>query len=209
MVQRVICVIRMAGCLLFLSGCILPYTYPRLSYTPHLTVDAPCNELHAFRVDFTKHGADIDSFIPEDGKQQLSKISLASTPDVPAQMKLSADYGFAVIGVALNYRVHTNHSVAVRIYRPGFQLVEIRSWEREEKIVWKSAPELAAQEETLDRLFPVDRLDTDCKTDEHKASLLFGASEYKRLSTKSPSEADTARLTRKGDALRALADEYG
>ncbi len=198
---------RLAGCVLLLSGCIVPYTYPRLSYTPRIPVDAPCDELNVFRVDFTKHSTDIDSFVPEDGMQQLSRVAPATTETVPPQVKLSADYGFAVIGGALNYLVHTNHSVGLRVYRPGFELVEFRSWERRDKVVWKSAPDLAAQEETLDRLFPIGRLDTECKAEEHKAALLFGASEYERLSAKSSADDDTVRLTRKAAALRAIADK--
>src|SRR6266436_5073668 len=155
-------------CPLLLSGCIIPYTYPRLSCTPGLAFDAPVEVVHAFRVDFTNYTADIGSFLPEDGVQQLSEISLDSAPNVPAQAKLSVDYGFLLIGVALNYFIHTNHTVGLRIYRPGFELVEIHSWERGEQIAWKPATDIAAREETLHRLFPISRLDPECKTEQHK-----------------------------------------
>lgn len=200
--QRALQICCCVVCLPFLCGCIVPYAYPRLSYTPQFTVDVPRDELHAFRVDFTNHGADLDSFLPEDGLQQLSEISLDTTAKVPGQPKLSADHGFAVIGVALNYIVHTNHTVGLRIYRPGFELVEIHSWEDGDNIVWISAPDIAAQEQVLDRMFPINRLDHNCKAKQHTRAMLFGASEYDRLAGEALDVEDQNRLRSKAVVLR-------
>ena len=115
--------------------------------------------------------SDVEPFLPEGGLQVLSEISLDAVADVPAQVKLSADYGVAVIGIALNYFVHTNHTVALRIYRPGFELVELHSWERGGQAVWKPADGVVAQEQVLDRLFPIDRLAVQAPDEEDSQRL--------------------------------------
>jgi hypothetical protein len=129
-----------------------------------------------------------------------------------------------VLGIALNYPVYTSHTVAMRLYRPGYDLVEIDSWQLPEKVAWKKAPDLAAQEKELDRLM----LTTDeasrpaiwlgrtlrpgSASAAHRQALLFGASEYERLAASAQSShpnpnESSRRLVEKAGTLRALADK--
>jgi hypothetical protein len=122
---------------------------------------------------------------------------------VPAQIKSSVSYGFVVIGVALNYLTYTDHTMALRLYRPGFDLVEIKSWESAREVIWTPAADLAAQEQALDNLF--SQLDRKCKLSTYAECLEFGASEYERLSREVVSERDSQRLDAKACALGDMA----
>src|SRR5262249_55337083 len=106
-------------------------------------------------------------FAPGPGTGRLSKVLAKHDDAVPAQIKPSVTYGFAVIGVALNYLTYTDHTMAVRLYRPGFDLVEIKSWDAVREVAWTPAPDLAGRETALDNLFRVDQLDRDCKLPAH------------------------------------------
>jgi len=97
--------------------------------------------------------------------------------------------------------VHSSASVGLRLYRPGFELIEIKSWGRADKIDWKVAAGLEVQEGALDKLFPVDGHTSG------KEAFLFGASEYERLAANVLSDDDRARLDSKAKALREIAGE--
>ncbi len=184
------------------SGCILPFAYPTLSSTPRVELGTASSNVHAFRVDFTNHTADLIVGDRGRGTERLSKVSIASTGAVPAQFVPSASYGLLILGVALNYPTLTSHTVALRVYRPGFELVEIESWTRGQKITWTAAPDLASQERALDSLFPLSQLDKECTAREHHEALLFGATEYDRLAGEARREEDQNRLNLKAVILR-------
>src|SRR5262249_37497700 len=95
--------------------------------------------------------------------------------------------------------------MAVRLYRPGFDLVEIKSWDAVREVAWTPAPDLAGRETALDNLFRVDQLDRDCKLPAHIECLEFGASEYERLSRDAALDSDSERLDAKARALREIA----
>jgi hypothetical protein len=191
-----------------LSGCLVPYcAYPTLAYTPKVKLESVASEVHAFRVDITRANADVDVFSASPGYERLSEIPVTKTDEVPAQVKPSVSYGFVVIGIALNYLTHTSHSVAVRIYRPGYELVEIKSWDGMNKVTWKPAPDLEAQEKTLDALFPLKQLDPGCESAMHRSALLFGLAEYERLATLARSQDQQERLTTKASKLRERVNE--
>ncbi len=193
------------SCLPLFSGCILPYcAFPTVSYTPRVNIEDADN-VHAFRVDFTNDTGDMSVFAPGPGTGRFSSVTAKRDNAVPAQIKPSVSYGFVVIGVALNYLTYTDHTMAVRLYRPGFDLVEIRSWEAARDVTWTPAPDLAAQEEALDNLFQVDQLDRDCKLPTHIECLKFGASEYERLSREATLKGDSQRLDAKARTLRDIA----
>lgn len=194
-------------CLPFLSGCILPYcAYPKIDYTPAVSLDAKSSEVRAFRVDITKPTADLSVFVGP-VYERLSEIPVTNTDEVPTQVKPSVSYGFVVIGIALNYLTHTSRSLAVRLYRPGFELVEISSWERVHRVAWKASADLEAQEKTLDGLFRVGRLESGSTAERHKDALLFGAAEYDRLAGAASSPEQRERLVEKATKLRDLANK--
>ncbi|MBI3864080.1 MAG: hypothetical protein HY290_19530 [Planctomycetia bacterium] len=189
-------------CLPLLSGCVLPWcAYPTVSYTPRVNF-ANAGNVHAFRVDFTNATGDVSVFAPGPGTGRLSRVT-GNRDAVSAQIKPAVSYGFVVIGVALNYLTFTDHTMAVRLYRPGFELVEIKSWESGREVAWTSAADLAAQEKALDNLF--DQLDPDCKLRTHTECLEFGASEFERLSREAASAGDSQRLDAKARTLREFA----
>jgi hypothetical protein len=194
-------------CLPFLGGCLFPYcAYPKLDYTPSLRLDASPKEVHVFRVAITRPTADLSVFVGP-VYERLSEVPASSTDEVPAQVKPSFTYGFVVIGVALNYLTHSSHSVAVRLYRPGYELVEIKSWERKHRVAWHPAPDLEAQETSLDTLLPLGLLEPGSKSAAHQDALLYGASEYERLAALTRSEDHHARLASKARKLRERAKE--
>jgi hypothetical protein len=71
---------------------------------------------------------------------------------VPPQTQVALDYGWIADCVALTYRSHTHHTVLVRLYRPGWQTVEIKAWDQVGPIAWKEAADLPARERAVDDL---------------------------------------------------------
>src|SRR4029077_15165283 len=138
-----------------LSGCLVPYAYPKISWTPSVSVRANPEEVRAFRVDVTGDVVDIG----ESDRYTLSPITPISGDREPSQARISLEYGYYVVGIALNYPVHHGHSTLLRLYRPGYQLVEIKSWEFPGKIAWIPAPDLAAQEKAVDDLLSVPSIE--------------------------------------------------
>jgi hypothetical protein len=206
-----------------LPGCLIPYGFPKVSQTPLLSLGNDPGEIHAFRVDITREFADISGV----DNWTFSEVSPWSMGWVLPQTKVSATYGIFVFGVALNYPVYMSHSLALRVYRPGFDLVELDSWDIPAEIVWKQAADLCSQERALDRLLLMSaeedenkprqwltvgsRLSPGSQSAEHRRVLLFGASEYERLASKATasgpeSEAANSRLQSKAQELRKLAD---
>jgi hypothetical protein len=194
-------------CLPYAAGCILPYcAYPKLDYTPPVELGTQAGDVRAFRIDITKPTADMSVFVGP-VYERLTELPVTNTDEVAAQLKPSVTYGFVVIGIALNYLTHTSHSVALRVYRPGFELVEIQSWGRAHRVAWNPAPDLDAQEKALDTLLPVCRLEAGSKAVPHRDALLFGATEYERLAPMASSAEQRQRLRDKADRLRDRAKE--
>jgi hypothetical protein len=169
-------------------------------------LDSATGEVRAFRIDITKPTADMSVFVGP-VYERLSEIPATNTDEIPAQIKPSVTYGFVVIGIALNYLTHTSHSMALRLYRPGYELVEVKPWERVNRVAWKSAPDLEVQEKTLDTLLPLGRLEPGSKSAAHRDALLFGAAEYERLAATAQAEDQRTRLTSKAGKLRERANE--
>ena len=194
-------------CSLCFGGCMFPYcAYPALDYTPQVKIDAPPAQVRAFRVDISKPTGDMSLFRGPIF-EYLSEIPVTNTDEIPAQIRPSVSYGFVVIGVALNYLTHTSYSVALRVYRPGYELVEIRSWEQVNRVVWKAVSDIDAQEKALDGLFIPDRLERGSKWVAHRAALTFGAGEYDRLAGAAESVEQRARLAKKAATLRERAEQ--
>jgi hypothetical protein len=207
-----------------LQGCLIPYAFPKVSQTPLLSLGETADEIHTFRVDITRDFVDIS------GTDHCTLTELSSWPAgwVLPQTKVSASYGIFVFGVALNYPVYISHSLALKVYRAGYELVELDSWQLPTEIVWKQALDLAAQEDALDRLYLLMedenratkpmlfwtiglQLSPGSESAEHRRVLLFGASEYERLARRAASERviETARrrLQSKAQRLRDLAGQ--
>jgi hypothetical protein len=182
-------------------GCLVPYAYPTLDCTQHVKLDCPPGEVHAFRVDVTGTVADLQ----RDGVACLTEIPVTQTEEVPAQLKPAVTYGYYVFGVAVNFPVETNHSVVLRLYRPGYQLVEIQSWETVDAIAWKPAADWVARREAIEAL--VRSAGPGSLSPANRAALLFAASEYERLATTAPEGKGISHLAYQARELRGRADK--
>ena len=120
-------------------------------------------------------------------------------------MKASVQYGIVVIGV-LTLRVRESASVVVRLYRPGYDLVEIGPWEGTNRVEWKPTADLLAQKNAIDTLFP-GKQEAGSTSKTHREALLFGASEYERLAQLPCSDEKRETLAKSAKDMRTLAAE--
>jgi hypothetical protein len=255
------------------GGCKIPYAYPKLEHTPSVKLDSAPGEVHAFRVDRSRSIVDAGATVSE----SLREVPIRDANEIQAETKPSATYGIAVVGFALNYLIQRDHTVEVRLHRPGFESVVIRPWEHVDQVQWKPAVDFAAQEQALDGLLSLGRdsererarqltsvsyrddvepLKSDAqarpiwragspetgdpvnvgeevrhsqpnshaesdsffalaresvhlcpgsKSSAHRAALVFGATEYDRLSNAASTDRQKNRLKNKANELRKLA----
>jgi hypothetical protein len=208
-VTRVIC---SSLCLLVLplaGGCLVRYClYPTLDRTPATQLPPDSSEVCAFRVDISTESID-GKGSRQEVTETLTEVPVSSQEEVPALVKPSVSFGILILPPAMPGVYHFSHSVALRLYRPGYELVEIKSWDRAAPVQWKQAADLEAQEKALAALFPVERLGGGKEEPAHRRTLLFGASEYERLAATAQSSAQRARLLATAKSLRDLADSEG
>lgn len=208
-----------------LAGCI-GWAYPSVSVTPVVQVGPAPAEVRAFRVDVR----DTPSSTPGDDRDRyvLSEAPLILGNCLSPQMKLAIDYGWMGNFLVLSCKSCTSHTMMVRLYRPGWQTVEVGSWGLPGEVDWKEAKDGMARERAVDDLVTTwerdtegrmgaltDAVPTDAKvfrclargsaTPAHREALLFAASEYERLavqvSASGGDEAARARLAGKAKAL--------
>ncbi len=208
--------------ILMCPGCLcLPYAYPVNNSTPQLQLAnddsivtaIQSHQVHIFRVDTLclNH-----SFW---GNQQnwrlasLSEIPLPHDGIIPTQAAFSMTYGHKEAGFYIlgGFRVlgyEESHEVALRVYCPGFQAIEIMGGQPPRPIAWQPAITLEEQERTLDLLMPND-LDHDLAlgstSQEHSRALRFVAGEYERLATSAKTDEHKTSLLTKAKKLRDTA----
>lgn len=196
------------------SGCVpVYYAYPKVAYVPPLHLEKTPDTIHAFRVDIADDDGCIEFNLGyrerDRDRYVLSTVPLSDSGRLPSQAKISLDWGFIWNCIALIYDGHTVHTVRVRLYRPGWQTVEVKSWEQVDALKWKEAPSLVEQEKAIDDL--VSTWETDylnrfaqsssseshprppagvalfrglapgSESAKHRQVLLFAAGEYERL----------------------------
>src|SRR5262249_55105685 len=141
----------------------------------------------------------------------LRPIPLSSSAEsaliVPGQTKISLEMAWGQWMLnPTGFANHRKHEVRVRLYRPGYQLVEIRPDHDSDTIQWKSAPSLADQEEAVDALLDMmnfgwwsprslfadwsSYLAPGSESPDHRSVVLFAASEYDRLAALSAMTGD-------------------
>ena len=89
---------------------------------------------------------------PEHDRYVLTPVSLSRAGSVPPQMLVVLDYGWVWNCIALYYDGHTHHTIVVRLYRPGFETVEIKAGDKEGRAAWEKAADPEAQEMAVDDL---------------------------------------------------------
>jgi hypothetical protein len=189
------------------TGCLIPYAYPKLSYVPgYDAAGLKATDVRAFRVDVTADQADLD----ENGEYTLTEIIPSSDKCFPPQAQLSLERGVYVLG-PLNFNMGRLHTTRVRLYSPGYQLVELESWCSTDKVRWQLASDWNACEKAIDDLLrhptltagPRDRKQLP-KVSASSATMrvfVFAAGEYEKLIADAPTPADAARVRDKARAL--------
>jgi hypothetical protein len=111
--------------ILCLTGCLIPYAYPNLDLIPGTDIASTDPDVHYFRIDVAAHEVDLGV----ESRFTIDELPRRSDGGSTAQIGLSADYGFYVLGIAVNFNVGWLHTTRLRIYRPGFPLIELAPWE--------------------------------------------------------------------------------
>jgi hypothetical protein len=206
------------------TGCMLPYAYPQISTIDSLDLVRQSSDMHAFRVDADGWMADAGVDMKD---YRLSSIKLDSEGRLPSQMDFNLEYGLYIVG-PLNYAVGSTHWTQVRLYRRGYQLIEVMPDKRPARMEWKPAIGVAAQEKAVDNLlwppanerfphslqrdkdntWPGSLVSPGSLASKHREALLFAAEEYERLVLVWGPKADAVtkdRLQNKARELRQQA----
>jgi hypothetical protein len=146
--SRVAVALSAIACL-FSAGCI-PYAYPKLSYIPGTELGPEVSDVRAFRVD----GDSRRYLIGGVDAVEYSLTEITPRPDgtLPSQMHLSMDGGASWLLSPFESFLRERHATCLRLYRPGYQLVERKSWELTKPIQWQPALDWLSQEQALYRL---------------------------------------------------------
>lgn len=201
---RVLCCV---GPLALLAAGCLPFAYPKLSFVPRCEPGA--TEVHAFRVDVNA----VNSFgTGESGEYTLSEIALRPDGSVPPQGRVTLERGYYF----LVFQIGKLHTTRVRLYRPGYQLVELSAWDSTGNIGWQPTNwggQVGALTELLDRprLMPTF-VPSSSRLREHPSAptapeqeraFAFAAAEYQRLAELAPSPEQAERLRELAQKLLA------
>jgi hypothetical protein len=223
--------IRPAAAFLFVcpvcAGCFGGYAYPTAAYVPRASLEKPAADaVHVFRVDILDASGSIE-FAGAD-EYRFRELPVSEAGSVPAQTKVGVGGRWWTLFGALNYTQRLHPTIRVRIYRPGYETVDLKPWTRA-KIVWRPAATPVAREAAVDDLISTrdtneyykiapeawknERADYGLApptTDAQRAALLFIAGEYDRLVSDAATRGDTRaveRLQEKARQLRTLALE--
>jgi hypothetical protein len=220
----------MWGACLLAAGCMPPlgYAYPTVSFVPPVDAGPVPDRVYAFRVDVKDQDGGIE--FPGEDRYVLHEMYLSNGQRSFPQVKVALDYGWVWACIPLTYSAETRHTVKVRLYRPGWRTAEIQAWQRDGRVEWREAADIATREKALDDLVstwetesfwtkgqhkagrPEDaslfqRLAPGSASRAHRKALLFAASEYEALLARmlEGAEAERDRVARKASALRELA----
>src|SRR5262245_51001343 len=210
----------------FCAGCLGAYAYPTAAFVPGAALEkSDADTVHAFRVDII----DTSGSIEFSGSDEYHFRELPVTPGgkVPAQSMVGFGRGWWALLVSLNYTQRVHPMLRVRLYRPGYETVELKPWQHVGPVTWKPAITLAAREAAIDDLIATrdtneyykiapeawknERADyalAPPSTDAQREALLFVAGEYERLVPDAAACRNThaaERLIEKARQLRTLA----
>jgi hypothetical protein len=135
--------ILLAGCCPCLTGCLREWYSPSVLVIPAVAFIPNKEEVRAFSVDVK---VDLSTMFCERDNYELSEIK-GVEQNFP-QMKLAVDHSYTTFESAQR----TEYTLKLRLYRPGYETVEIDSWELTKNVSWKPAKDVAAQEAAVDAL---------------------------------------------------------
>ena len=198
-----------------LSGClILPFWYmPNVQHTPEVSLGADGHDVHAFQgmTSSTRLVGSFTGTAPGHSLQEIPISMSAAGPVLPAQHRVNQSYGMVFVLFIVGEIAFVSESSEVRLYRPGYELVNVDAKAKAYQVQWQPAQTIADQERVLDNLYgDLETLASGSISEGHKRSLLYGAEEYERLSgiLSSPDTeltSDQSRLRFKSEQLRQLA----
>ena len=146
------CLAGLLGPCMF-GGCApLIYAYPKLHHFAVRDVNAPAGDVHAFRRKTSRSGFDV----LETQDVSLAPVRLADDAHKVSHTEVTLKSYVGIVS-ALSHGWWTDHSIALRLYRPGYHLVEIEPGQEVEYVLWTPAPTLAEQERAVDILLSLDR----------------------------------------------------
>ena len=221
---------RLCGLLgLLCAGCMpLGYFYPSISYVRPASVGAIRDQVRAFRIDVTD---DDNTFeLPEGDRYILRPLLLKDDGSFDPQVKVATDFGWFLDAPAFMHGSMRNHTVLVRLYRPGYHTLELTSWRGDERLHWTTAPTPLEQEQAIDELVSTWRtsprrllcqyavnhndaphdsllfrfLAPGSASEEHLEAMCFVAGEYERLANEASDEQLRSRVEEKARAIRQL-----
>ncbi|MBI2808124.1 MAG: hypothetical protein HYX68_24325 [Planctomycetes bacterium] len=133
-----------------LTGC-LGYVYPTVNYVPEQVVPNKDGSVHAFRVDIDRTER---KPAPPSTVYTLTKLPVDYRGVIPSQLEIGQVTGVLdPLGIALNVaHERSEYSMSVRFYRPGYQMIEVKSWDKSRQLQWLPAADLSAQERAIDDL---------------------------------------------------------
>lgn len=216
---------------LLLAGCMpIGYAYPTIAYVRPASVGPVRDEVRAFRVDVVDD--DNCVVLPEKDHYRLTQLPLHRDGSFDPQVKVAVTYGWLWNCVAFIYDSSRHHTILVRLYRPGYQTLEMQSWRKEGALQWTPAPTVQDREQAIDDLVSTwktspERLQNEYAVQgfvpprdpvvfhylapgstsaEHRSALRFAAGEYELLLSDSGDAKQRERLAEKAKALRKLAE---
>jgi hypothetical protein len=202
-------ILLLCGFAFAIVGCVpIAYVYPSLGFIPPGQLNAPTDEVRVFRVDVSKQ-YEGQGEGPSLCRCTLREVPCTAEGRVPGQTQVAVTmwqhdpYSFTPWS-------GTTPDVEMRLYRPNWQTVRVRSWQWPDRIEWKKAASLEEREEAVDHLLfaaglPLNKVKADGTARKeggglmfdwngtpaalapgstsavHKESLLFAAVEYEGL----------------------------
>ena len=210
------------------AGCLqVPYCLPELHYAPAVDANCKSSEVHAFRVDIMERSELKEGITAVHGEvvehHELTRIPTASDGTTSTQIGLTFASGWRYVGVVNFTASSTDHAIALRFYRPGYETIILNPGENVRDLTWKKAPELNDQIKAVDDLMygawrrdsgvisVRQVLEPGTTSAAQREALLFGASEYTRLArdlsaTNEDDQELRAQLLDKANRLRVLAE---
>src|ERR1051325_928006 len=186
------------SCLSSLGCLYVPYCLPEVQRVAAVRVPWPSDDVHVFRVDGTDQSWHRTVAMIGDGPgggsdeaHELARLQPSERKVIAQQWALGVERGWVCVGLVNAVAQSTRHTVALRLYRRGYETISIKPGDEEKDFEWKPVPDLAGQEKAVD-----DLIDTRARV----CSLLgFNAN-----TTAAPGVSSAAHR----EALRFCADEY-
>jgi hypothetical protein len=219
-------------CLVSLGCLQVPVCIPEMNTVPAVGPTGKGDEVFAFRVDVTdraeikeSRNARTPSKAENVESFALSRMPVSTSGMTSAQTSLTCATGWYTVGFWNYFNSLTTHSIAVRLYRRGYETIELRPGQAPRELRWVEAVDVAAQEKAVDDLLGISPLESERPLSEtqqrrlepgttspaHRDALTFAAREYERLAHAVAREGDDVheaqpRLFRKARRVTQLAE---